>query len=178
MKIAVIGYSGSGKSTLAKRLAAQIGCRPFYLDAVQFVENWGLRDRGEALLLVRAEMDKPVWVIDGNYSGFFWEERLAAADEIVWLCYPRLVCLARAIRRHRTYRGKVRESIAEGCLEKLDWEFVRWILHDGRNKRRVEGFRNVVRRYPHKTVVIRNDRALRAYLRGKGLLDAIERGGS
>jgi len=169
MKIAVIGYSGAGKSTLAKRLSAQVGCRPFYLDTVQFAENWTLRDRGEALSLVRAEMDKPDWVIDGNYSGFLQERRFAEADEIVWLCYPRLICFARAIQRHRAYRGKSRESMATGCIEKLDWEFVRWILHDGRTRERVQRYRDVVRRYPDKTIVIRNDRALRAYLRGKGL---------
>ena len=176
MKIAIIGYSGSGKSTLAKRLAAQVGCLPFYLDTVQFAENWELRDRDEALLLVRAEMDKPDWVIDGNYSGFLQERRFAEADEIVWLCYPRLICLARAIRRHIAYRGKSRESMATGCIEKLDWEFVRWILHDGRTRARVRRYRDVVRRYSDKTVVIPNNRALRAYLRGKGLSGTAERG--
>ena len=176
MKIAIIGYSGAGKSTLAKRLAAQIGCRPFYLDTVQFAANWELRDRDEALLLVSAEMDKPGWVIDGNYSGFLQERRFAEADEIVQLLYPRLVCLARVIHRHITYRGKSRESMATGCIEKLDWEFVRWILRDGRTRARVQRYRDVARRYPDKTTVIRNDRALRAYLEKQGLSHAATRG--
>ena len=47
MKIAVMGYSGSGKSTLAKQLAAHYGIPLLYLDAVNFKENWQLRDREE-----------------------------------------------------------------------------------------------------------------------------------
>lgn len=142
MKIAIIGFSGSGKSTLAKRLAERLGCRPLYLDAVHFVENWGLREHGEALSLVRAELEKPDWVIDGNDTSFLWERRLLEADEIVLMCHPRLVCLLRVARRYRHHRGAVRESMAEGCAEKLDWEFVRRILHDGRNARRLREYRD------------------------------------
>ncbi len=169
MKIAVIGYSGSGKSTLAKRLADRIGCEPLYLDTVNFSPNWVERDRESGREIVRKAMAQDDWVIDGNYRSFLFEDRVNDADEIVFMNYPRLVCLHRAIKRYRQFRGKTRDSIANGCIEKLDWEFVKWILYKGRTKERVGWFIQVLQQYPDKTVVIRNDRELNAYLRRKGV---------
>ncbi len=164
MKIAIIGYSGSGKSTLAKRLANELAIEPFYLDRAHFLPNWVEREREEAREMVRAEMEKPSWVIDGNYRYLLRDERLRDADEIIWLNYPRLVCLMRALKRNRTFHGKTRESAADGCIERMDWEFAWWILHKGRTRASVKSYRAIVRQYPHKTAVIRSDRALEQYL--------------
>ena len=163
MKIAVIGYSGSGKSTLAKRLADEIGVEPFYLDRVYFLPNWQERDHAEAQQMVRREMEKPDWVIDGNYRGLLRDERLRDADEILFLNYPRLVCLFRALGRYLTFRNHTRESAEDGCIEKMDWEFVWWILHKGRTKSIRRAYIDTVSQYREKTVVIRNDRALEEY---------------
>lgn len=169
MKIAVIGYSGSGKSTLAKRLADWVGCEPLYLDTVNFLPNWVERDRESGREIVRKTMDQDDWVIDGNYRSFLFDQRMQDADEIVFMNYPRLVCLRRAFKRYRQFRGKTRDSIANGCIEKLDCEFVKWILYKGRTKERVGWFFDVLQKYPEKTVVIRSDRQLNAYLRRKGI---------
>ena len=164
MKIAIIGYSGAGKSTLAKRLAAELGIAPFYLDRVHFLPNWMEREPDEARAMVRAEMANPSWVIDGNYTYLLREERLRDADEIIWLNYPRLVCMIRALKRARTFRGKTRESAADGCIERMNREFAWWILHKGRTRASVRSYRAVVQNYPQKTAVIRNDHALEQYL--------------
>jgi len=164
MKIAIIGYSGSGKSTLAKRLAQELGIEPLYLDRVHFLPDWAEREPEAAREIVREEMAKPVWVIDGNYRYLLREERLRDADEIIFLGYPRLICLMRALKRHRDFRGKTRESAADGCIERMNWEFAWWILFKGRTRASVRAYQDVVRRYPEKTAVIRNDRALQHYL--------------
>lgn len=169
VKIAIIGYSGSGKSTLAKRLATHIGCEPLYLDTVNFLPDWKERDRDEARAIVRRTLEKPDWVIDGNYRGLLREERLRDADEIVWLRYNRLVCVYRALARHIKNRGKSRESMATGCIEKMDWEFFWWVLYKGRTKARVRDYLDTTKRYAEKSVVIRNDRRLDEYLAGKGI---------
>lgn len=123
MKIAVMGYSGSGKSTLAKQLAAHYGIPLLYLDAVNFKENWQLRDREECRKIVADFMQNENWVIDGNYSAFYLPERLSQADIIIILRYNRFVCIRQAFRRNREYKGRSRESITQGCNEKLDLEF-------------------------------------------------------
>jgi adenylate kinase family enzyme len=164
MKIAIIGYSGSGKSTLAKRLAQELGIEPLYLDRVHFLPNWAEREPEAAREIVREEMAKVDWVIDGNYRYLLREERLRDSDEIIWLNYPRLICLMRALKRYRDFRGKTRESATDGCSERMNWEFLWWILHKGRTRAMLRGYQEVVRRYPEKTAVIRNDRALQQYL--------------
>lgn len=169
MKIAVIGYSGSGKSTLAKRLANWIGCEPLYLDTVNFLPDWQERDRESAREIVRRTMVQDDWVIDGNYQSLLREERLRIADEIVFMNYPRLLCLHRALKRYRAFRGGTRESAADGCIERMNMEFVWWILYQGRTRARVRGYQGTVAQYPEKTVVIRSDRELSAYLRRKGI---------
>ena len=164
MKIAIMGYSGSGKSTLAKHLAQELGIEPLYLDRVHFLPNWNEREAEAGREIVRAEMEKPSWVIDGNYTHLLREERMEEADEIIWLRYPRLICLYRAIKRNREFRGQSRESVADGCIERMNWEFAWWILYKGRTKARVRGYQNIVERYPQKSTIIKNDRALLRYL--------------
>lgn len=164
MKIAIIGYSGAGKSTLAKCLAQEIGVEPLFLDRVHFLPDWAEREPETAREIVRQEQAKPDWVIDGNYTYLLREERMCDADEIIFLNYPRLICLARAFKRHRAFRGKTRESMADGCIERMNWEFVWWILYQGRTRPRVRGFWRIVHQYPEKTAVIKSDRALKRYL--------------
>lgn len=164
MKIAVIGYSGSGKSTLAALLGERYGLPVLYLDRVRFLPGWQERPEAEALEIVRAFMRGPDWVIDGNYRGFDQAERLAQADRIVFLSFAPLACLARAVRRYRAFRGRARASMADGCDEKLDAEFVRWVLFGGRTGEKRARYREICRRYADKTVILHNQRQLDAYI--------------
>ena len=70
----------------------------------------------------------------------------------------------RVLKRYRDFRGDSRDSVADGCIERMNWEFAWWVLYKGRTKARKCAFRDIARRYPHKTVVIKNDRALERYL--------------
>ncbi|MEG2388741.1 MAG: DNA topology modulation protein [Clostridia bacterium] len=164
MKIAVMGYSGSGKSTLAKWLGAREHLPVLYLDTVQFLPNWQERNREAARAMVAEFMRGDDWVIDGNYPAFFEQERLAQADHIVYLNFSRCACLIRALRRYRACRNTARESMAAGCAEKFDWEFARWILHDGRTKRRRAHNADIARQYKDKCVVLKNQRQLDQFM--------------
>lgn len=165
MKIAIMGYSGSGKSTLAGELAALYHIPVLYLDTVQFLPGWAERNRAEARAIVRDFMRHESWVIDGNYRGFCQPERLEQADTILLLNFPRIVCLCRAFKRYFQFKHSTRESMADGCIEKMDMEFIWWILYKGRTKAIRRHYREVVARYPHKTIVLKNQRQIDAYLR-------------
>ena len=165
MKITIMGYSGSGKSTLAGKLAALYHTPVLYLDAVQFLPGWAERDRDEACDIVQDFMRDESWVIDGNYTDFCQPERLEQADTILLLNFPRLVCLLRVFKRYFQHRNTTRESMAEGCIEKIDLEFIWWILHQGRTRKIRRHNREIIARYPHKTVVLKNQRQLDAYVR-------------
>ena len=166
MKIAILGYSGSGKSTLAKRLGELYGLPVLHLDTVEFLPNWEKRELSEKQRIVADFMrDNDGWVIDGNYSKLFREERLEQADMIVMLLFDRFCCLRRVIKRYRTFKGKTRPDIGDGCAEKLDAEFVWWVLHDGRTKSKRAGYNAIREKYPDKVTVLKNQRQLDEFLR-------------
>lgn len=166
MKIAVLGYSGAGKSTLARALGEKYGIPVLHFDTVQFTPNWEVRDRGEAHQMVHEFMENPQWVIDGTYSKFEYERRLSEADEIVFLNLSRMTCFFRALRRYFRFRGKTRPDMADGCCEKMDAEFIWWLLWKGRTRQKRKKFQKVVEQYPEKTVVLKNQRDIDRYLEG------------
>ncbi len=164
MKIAIIGYSGSGKSTLAKELGQMYGAAVFHFDAVQFLPGWKVRDEKEKRKMTEEFMDTHTsWVIDGNYSKLCYERRMEEADVIILLLFNRFSCLYRAYRRYRKYKNTTRPDMAEGCNEKMDYEFIKWILREGRSKRAKKRYDDVISRYGRKTVVIKNQKQLDRY---------------
>lgn len=167
MKIAILGYSGSGKSTLAKALGEKYGEAVLHLDQVHFLPGWQERARAEEAAMVSDFLDShDGWVIDGNYSALSYGRRLEEADRIVLLAFSRVACLLRVVRRYRSNKGRTRDSAAQGCPEKLDWEFVRWVLRDGRTKRARDRYARILQTYGAKTVILKNQRQLDAFRNG------------
>jgi adenylate kinase family enzyme len=46
---------------------------------------------------------------------------------VIFLDTARLVCLWRVLKRAILYRSRTRPDMAEGCHERLDWGFIRWV---------------------------------------------------
>lgn len=167
-KIAIIGYSGSGKSTLAEYLSERLSLPVLYIDTVQFKPGWVIREHEEKLGAVRAFLDENAergWVIDGNYRKLEYERRMEEADLIVFMNFNRLNCFVRAWKRAIRYKGKTRPSMTVGCDEKFDREFRTWILRKGRTKEVRARFADLVRRYPDKTKVVKNQRQLDEFMK-------------
>ena len=164
MKIAVMGFSGSGKSTLAKQLSEFYDIPLLYLDCVNFKENWAERDREECKKMVNVFMQNESWVIDGNYSEMYQAERLEQADRIIILLYNRLVCMKGAFKRNRDYKGKVRESMADGCTERMDFWFFTWLVYKQYSKERKNKFESIKAKYPDKAVICKSRKQLNTYL--------------
>lgn len=161
MKIAILGYSGSGKSTLARKLGEYYNCDVLHFDAVQFLPNWEIRKQEEKERITKEFLDThDAWVIDGNYSKLYLEQRLEEADMIILMLFNRFKCLYRVTKRYLKYRNQTRPDMGEGCNEKLDWEFVRWVLHDGRKKQTKERYRRITEQYKEKTIVLKSQRQL------------------
>ncbi len=167
MKIAIVGYSGSGKSTLARKLAEKYGVDALHLDSVHFLPCWAERDAEDEKRIVEAFMDgRDGWVIDGNYRKLLYDRRMEEADLIVEMLFGRLDCLRRVWRRYRRFKGSARPDMADGCCEKLDGEFALWVLWKGRRKAARSRYEGVRKRYPDKTVVLKNQRQLDAFWDG------------
>lgn len=166
MKIVITGYSGSGKSTLCRMLCKQYRVPALHMDTVQFLPGWEIRAETDKQNIVSSFLDSNPdgWVIDGNYSKLSFERRAAEADIIIQMLFGRISCLLRCVRRYRRYKGKSRPDMAEGCNEKLDFEFVKWILWEGRSKKIRNRYKLMRKQYPEKVDVIKNQRQLDAYL--------------
>lgn len=165
MKIAIIGYSGSGKSTLARKLAKYYKAPVLFLDTVNFLPNWIERDRDEGRLIVCDFMKNDSWVIDGNYSDFFQKERLEQADKIIFLKFPRRICIYRALKRYFKYKNTTREDMAKGCIEKIDLEFIWWILYEGRTKEIRNHYKQIEKDFKNKIVVLKKQKKLICFYR-------------
>ncbi|MGT2715293.1 DNA topology modulation protein [Streptococcus respiraculi] len=164
MKIAIIGYSASGKSTLASHLSKHYGIPCLHLDKLRFLPNWQERPDEDMRNQLQTFLENDSWVIEGNYSAFCYQERMEEADQIILMAFSRWNCLYRAVKRYITYAGRVRESSAEGCLEKLDWEFIRWILKDGRSQKAQMRYQRISQTYADKVTILRNQRELDEFM--------------
>lgn len=165
MKITIMGFSGSGKSTLARELGQELSLPVLHFDAIHFLPGWVETSREEKREKVRAflEMHPSGWVIDGNYLQICPEMRFPVSDVILFLDFPRWLCLLRVLRRWSKNRGKTRPDMAPGCPEKLDWEFVRWVLWDGRRQSRRKTMLEVGQQNPKAWVRLTSPRALRKW---------------
>ena len=152
MKIAILGHAGSGKSTLARQLGEKYDLPVLHFDSIHFLPGWVETDRPYKREKVNAFLDENPdgWVMDGNYFKICAERRFAEADHILYLDFPRWVCLPRVYKRLFTYRGKTRPDMGEGCDEKVDWAFLKWVLWDGRNPKKRAEFEAVAQQYPDK----------------------------
>ncbi|AQP53023.1 DNA topology modulation protein FlaR [Vagococcus penaei] len=170
MKLAILGFSGSGKSTLAKQLGSFYQIPVLHLDTIQFQPNWVIREKEEGQQLVKEFMTiYDSWVIDGNYTGFYQQERLDMADEIIYLNFSRLRCLMRVLNRYRQNKGKTRSDMADGCIEKIDWPFIWWVLAKGRSRSRRKHYKLVGRDYSDKFIELKNPRQVSLWLTSRGI---------
>jgi len=120
----VVGSGGAGKSTFARALHDFTGLPLIHLDREHWQPGWVEPPRDEWRRTVEGLARRDRWIIDGNYGGTL-EIRVARADTIVFFDFPRWLCLWGVVKR-RVMRG-ARPDMAEGCPERLDLAFLRWV---------------------------------------------------
>ena len=134
-RVIIIGCGGSGKSTLARQLGEKTGLPVVHLDRIWWAPgNWKHRDRVEFDELLKVEIEKPQWIMDGNYNRTI-ELRLEKCDTVVYLDMPRIVCLKNWIGRVIKNWGHARADMAEGCAEWFDPEMAKWIWNFNKQNR-------------------------------------------
>lgn len=126
-KVLLIGSGGAGKSTLARNISARTGLPLVHLDALYWRAGWVEPPKDEWRRTVEALLREDAWVMDGNYGGTL-DLRLAACDTVVYLNLPTWLCLWRVLKRRIAHRGTHRPEMAPGCNERLNAEFLWWIL--------------------------------------------------
>lgn len=164
MKIVIMGYSGSGKSTLARKLSDDYHIDVLHLDKVHHLPYWKERDLEDEKEIVKQFLDSHLsWVIDGNYFKLSYNRRLAEADIIVILLFNRFHSLYRVLKRYHRYKGRTRPDMSEGCQEKIDFEFIKWILWNGRTYEKRLHFQKIKKQYPDKVVILKNQKQIEKF---------------
>lgn len=133
-RVLVIGSGGSGKSTLARRLGELLKIEVKHLDKLYWQPGWQEPPKEEWVAKVLEVAREDSWIMDGNFGGTL-EVRVNHCDTIIFLDLPRLVCLWRIAKRRLLYRNRSRPDMTEGCPERLNWEFVRWVWSYSRQSR-------------------------------------------
>lgn len=167
MKIMVIGYASSGKSTFAKRLSELYNYPLLHIDRIAFLPNWV--DRDEKLIEedLREFMKHENWVIDGLYRNIA-KERYEISNKIFIFDFNRFKCFYGALYRRIKYHNQSRDSIAEGCKERLNLSFIWWILFGGRTRSSRRLLKEIKTNYKDKVIVFKNYKQVNGYLTKNG----------
>ena len=165
-RILIIGCSGSGKSTLAVALGEKLGLPVVHHAQLWWKEGWRNVTREEFDSRLAMAMNMDGWIIDGNYSRTM-EMRLAKCDTVIYLDFNRWACLRGMCQRVFGNYGKARPDMAQGCPERFDPSFVKWIWNYNKNNR-VRNYMYLAQAKHAKTIVLKNRKEVKAFLRNLG----------
>lgn len=139
-RVLIIGSSGAGKSTLARKLGEKTGLKVIHIDKIYWKAGWIEPSKDEWRATLREVLREEEWIMDGNFSNTL-DVRLPACDTVIFLETPRVLCVFRILKRVAFSYNKTRADMAEGCPEKFDWEFLKWVWDfKNRSKPKIERF--------------------------------------
>ena len=162
-RISIVGSGGAGKSTFAHQVADILHLPVIHLDALYWQPNWVATPQDEWREKQQQFVQQESWIIDGNYTSTL-DLRFAVADTIIFLDFPRFLCLYRAVKRRIQFAGKTRPDMAEGCPERIDREFFLWIWNYPNNGRvrvlkKIEQYRE-----NRQVIILRSPRKVQQFL--------------
>jgi adenylate kinase family enzyme len=124
-RIAIVGNGGAGKTVLANQLGLLLGIPVTYLDALRYTDTWALVPEEVYAARQREIVAGDRWIIDGN-SLRSMPVRLAAADTVIIVDPPPLVCLWGILRRRWRYRGGRHR---DGVHDRITLAFVWYVAY-------------------------------------------------
>jgi adenylate kinase family enzyme len=151
-KVCIVGCGGSGKSTFAGKLGEATGLPVYYLDVYFWQAGWVERKKEEWHSILHNLLAKDQWIMDGNFNNT-QDIRFEKADTIILLDLPRYRCMINALKRLYIYRRKKRIDMADGCYEKIDYEFYKWIW-EYKKKHGVQTMRRLEKLQGEKEIVV------------------------
>ncbi|MDP4088606.1 MAG: DNA topology modulation protein [Bacillota bacterium] len=127
-RIMIIGSPGSGKSTFSRKLAEITQIPLIHLDKEYWNYGWVETPKEEWVKKQEMLITGNEWIADGNYGGTM-DMRIERADTIISFELGRVRCLMSYFKRVITNLNRIRPDMPEGCPEKLDFQFVKYIWH-------------------------------------------------
>ena len=124
-RVTIVGCGGSGKSYVARELGRLLDLPVIHMDAVYFDDRWNPLPMERFETVQRELVAAPRWVVDGNYNSTL-QVRLEAADTVVFMDLPTLVCLWGILSRQlRHGRG---QNDQNGVYNRFTRDVLRYVL--------------------------------------------------
>jgi adenylate kinase family enzyme len=123
-KIVIVGAGGAGKTVLANQLSTLLNIPVVHLDALRYDTDWNLVPEDEFAARQREAVAADQWITDGNSLATL-PIRAAAADTVIVVDPPPLVCLWGILQRRWRYRGG---QHADGVFDRITVEFLRYVM--------------------------------------------------
>ena len=160
-RIMVIGCGGAGKSTLARQLGEKTGLPVVHLDKLFWHPGWVESTKEEIDAKILEEMEKSRWIIDGNYNRTL-PQRLEYCDTVIYLDFPRVVCLMGVLKRVISTYGTVRPDMPDGCPERFSWEFLQWVWRfNGKHRKK---YYDLLAKTDKQVYILKNRREVKHFL--------------
>lgn len=161
-RIMIIGCGGAGKSTLARQLGEKTGLPVVHLDKLFWKPGWESLSQEEFDLVHQEAISRERWIIDGNFDRTI-PQRLSRCDTVLYLDFSRWACLMGVTKRVLTTYGTVREDMGEGCPERFDLEFLKWVWDFNKNKRQ-KNYRLLEEAEGVEVIILKNRREVKRFL--------------
>lgn len=161
-RIMIIGCGGAGKSTLARQLGEKTGLPVVHLDKLFWKPGWVSLSREEFDQVHQDAISRERWIIDGNFDRTI-PQRLSRCDTVLYLDFSRWACVMGVAKRVLTTYGTVREDMGEGCPERFDLEFLKWVWDFNKNKRQ-KNYRLLEEAEGVEVIILKNRREVKRFL--------------
>lgn len=123
-RILVIGGNGSGKTTFSIQLAEKLNLPLVHLDRLYWKDHWAHTSEDEFDALLLAELERPQWVIDGNFNRTL-PLRLQYCDTVIYFDFSSPQCLWGVVSRVLKNYGKSRPDMGGYCPDHFDFPFLK-----------------------------------------------------
>ncbi len=163
-RIILIGCGGSGKSTLAVKLGEKLNLPVIHLDRLYWRSDWRPVSKPEFRELLQTELEKPRWVMDGNFRSTI-PQRLEKCDTVIYLDMPRRTCMWGIIKRVCKYYGKTRPDMGENCPERISLEFIKWVWNYNKECR-ADNYAMLEQAGEKNIIILRSRKEVQTYLNG------------
>lgn len=150
-RLMVIGCSCAGKSTFSQRLAKITGLPLTHLDRLYWKSGWIEEDKQIFKAKQKNIIMQESWIIDGNFRSTM-EMRLEHAQIVYRFKIGTLACLQGYGKRLIQAKLKVkRTDITEGCEQRFDWDFLKFIAEFSRKQEKQTD--ETLKKYPDVKVI-------------------------
>lgn len=163
-RVLLIGNTGAGKTTFARKLAAKQNLPLIHLDQLYWRGDWEHLSREEFDAALQIELEKPRWIMDGNFDRTI-PHRLQYCDAVIFLDYSTITCLAGITRRIFSNLGKVRPDMGGNCVEHFDFQKLALYRSTLRFRQKRDRYYELLNKQTGiKVIIFRNRRQANAFL--------------